>query len=378
MIVKSDGHGAYISGDAAYYLDKRERGFDRCLILLGADHHGYVGRMMALCAAFGDEPGRQPRDPHRPDGQPAQRRRSRCGWASAPAPSSRCDDLVDAIGVDAARYALARYPSDTNHRHRPRPVGEGRPATTRSSTCSTPTPGVASILRNAADLGCSSPDVAPRRCSPTRRRASCCARSPSSRASSRPRPSCASRTGWRATSRTPPRRTTGSTTPAGCCRWATRSRTDLHRARLLLVEATRDRARQRPRPARRLRARADVSRAHPRGRLGARRRRPARARLAARARRRQRPGPAAVVVDRAQGRRRPRGRRGAAARAGRRASARRRTSSTRPTSGPARAPSATRSPATTSTTPARRSCARRSRAGSPRRGSASTSAPTAS
>ena len=46
-VVKSDGEGAYISGDLAYYLDKRERGFDRCLIMLGADHHGYVGRLMA-------------------------------------------------------------------------------------------------------------------------------------------------------------------------------------------------------------------------------------------------------------------------------------------------------------------------------------------
>ena len=64
------------------------------------------------------------------------------------------DDLVDAIGVDAARYALARYslatpPIDT----RPRPVDPGRPATTRSSTCSTRTPGSPSMLRNAADLG---------------------------------------------------------------------------------------------------------------------------------------------------------------------------------------------------------------------------------
>src|SRR5690606_40719799 len=57
VIIKSDGEGAYLSGDLAYYLDKRERGFDRCLIMLGADHHGYVGRMMAMCAAFGDEPG---------------------------------------------------------------------------------------------------------------------------------------------------------------------------------------------------------------------------------------------------------------------------------------------------------------------------------
>src|SRR4029079_19551249 len=57
VLVKSDGQPAYIAADLAYYLHKRERGFDRCLIVLGADHHGYVGRLMAMCAAFGDKPG---------------------------------------------------------------------------------------------------------------------------------------------------------------------------------------------------------------------------------------------------------------------------------------------------------------------------------
>src|SRR5690606_19208157 len=56
VIIKSDGQAAYIAGDLAYYLDKRERGFDRAIIMLGADHHGYIGRMMAMVAAFGDEP----------------------------------------------------------------------------------------------------------------------------------------------------------------------------------------------------------------------------------------------------------------------------------------------------------------------------------
>ncbi|MEN9603832.1 MAG: hypothetical protein RL545_521, partial [Actinomycetota bacterium] len=57
VVLKSDGDAAYIAGDLAYYLDKRSRGFDRCIYMLGADHHGYVPRMMAMCAAFGDEPG---------------------------------------------------------------------------------------------------------------------------------------------------------------------------------------------------------------------------------------------------------------------------------------------------------------------------------
>jgi arginyl-tRNA synthetase len=112
VIIKSDGQGAYLSGDLAYYLDKRERGFDRCLIMLGADHHGYVARMMAMCAAFGDEPGRnleiligQMVNLLR-DGEP-MRMSKRAGTVVA------IDDLVDAVGVDAGRYALARYSSDS-------------------------------------------------------------------------------------------------------------------------------------------------------------------------------------------------------------------------------------------------------------------------
>ncbi|MFD2079115.1 arginyl-tRNA synthetase [Actinopolymorpha cephalotaxi] len=112
VIIKSDGNGTYISGDVAYYLDKRERGFDRCLMMLGADHHGYVGRMNAVCAAFGDTPGVNLEFligqmvnllSH---GQPL-RMSKRAGTAIT------LDDLVDAIGVDAARYALARYSCDS-------------------------------------------------------------------------------------------------------------------------------------------------------------------------------------------------------------------------------------------------------------------------
>ena len=47
----------YFAGDVAYYLDKRRRGADAAIYLLGADHHGYIGRMMAMCEAFGDKPG---------------------------------------------------------------------------------------------------------------------------------------------------------------------------------------------------------------------------------------------------------------------------------------------------------------------------------
>ena len=101
VIIRSNGQPAYLSGDLAYYLDKRERGFDRCFIMLGADHHGYVGRMMAMCAAFGDEPGKnleiligQMVNLLR-DGQPL-RMSKRAGTVVT------IDDLVEAIGVDAA------------------------------------------------------------------------------------------------------------------------------------------------------------------------------------------------------------------------------------------------------------------------------------
>ncbi len=112
VIIKSDGDHAYIAGDIAYYLDKRERGFDQCLYMLGADHHGYVPRMMALCAAFGDEPGKnleiligQMVNLVR-DGEPV-RMSKRAGTVVT------MEDLVSVVGVDAARYALARSSIDS-------------------------------------------------------------------------------------------------------------------------------------------------------------------------------------------------------------------------------------------------------------------------
>ena len=107
VIIKSDGDAAYIAGDIAYYQNKRARGFDRCIYMLGADHHGYVPRMMALCAAFGDEPGvnmeiliGQLVSLVR-GGEPV-RMSKRAGNVVT------MEDLVDAVGVDAARYALTR------------------------------------------------------------------------------------------------------------------------------------------------------------------------------------------------------------------------------------------------------------------------------
>ncbi len=113
VIVRSNGQPAYISGDLAYYLNKRERGFDRSIIMLGADHHGYVQRMMAACAAFGDEPGVNleiliGQMVNLVSGGEPVRMSKRAGTIV------RMDDLVDAVGVDAGRYALVRSSSDSN------------------------------------------------------------------------------------------------------------------------------------------------------------------------------------------------------------------------------------------------------------------------
>jgi arginyl-tRNA synthetase len=112
VLRKSDGEWTYFAADSAYYLDKRERGFDRLVMLLGADHHGYIGRMRAMAACFGDDPERtleiligQLVNLVK-DGEPL-RMSKRAGRVVT------IEDLVESIGVDAARYALARYSSDS-------------------------------------------------------------------------------------------------------------------------------------------------------------------------------------------------------------------------------------------------------------------------
>lgn len=151
VVIKSDGNAAYISGDLAYYLDKRERGFDKVVIMLGADHHGYIGRLMAMCACFGDKPGENLEILIGQlvnlvkDGQPLKMSK-RAGTVLT------IDDLVDAVGNDAGRYALIRSSSDSMididldllARHtNDNPVFYVQYAHAR----------VSSLLRNAADLG---------------------------------------------------------------------------------------------------------------------------------------------------------------------------------------------------------------------------------
>jgi arginyl-tRNA synthetase len=112
VYIRGNGDFTYFAADCAYYLDKRSRGFTKIVIVLGADHHGYVERLRAIAACFGDDPD-QTLDiligqlvslvRH---GQPL-RMSKRAGTVVT------IDDIVGAIGVDAARYALARYSLDS-------------------------------------------------------------------------------------------------------------------------------------------------------------------------------------------------------------------------------------------------------------------------
>ncbi len=111
VVIKSDGSPAYVAADIAYYLDKRERGFDLCIYMLGADHHGYIARLKAIATSLGEDPATvevligQMVNLVR-DGQPV-RMSKRAGTVIT------LDDLVEAIGVDAARYSLIRSSVDT-------------------------------------------------------------------------------------------------------------------------------------------------------------------------------------------------------------------------------------------------------------------------
>ena len=112
VLVKSDGSYTYFSSDTAYYINKRERGSDICIYMLGADHHGYVGRLKATAACAGDNPEY---NIHVLIGQLVKimeggeevKLSKRAGTIIT------LEELVEKVGVDAARYTLIRYPVDT-------------------------------------------------------------------------------------------------------------------------------------------------------------------------------------------------------------------------------------------------------------------------
>ena len=112
VMIKSDGTFAYFASDSAYYVSKRERGFNLCIYMLGADHHGYVGRIKALAACAGNDPEK---DVEVLIGQMVKiiedgaelKLSKRAGTIIT------LEELVEKVGTDAARYTLIRFPTDT-------------------------------------------------------------------------------------------------------------------------------------------------------------------------------------------------------------------------------------------------------------------------
>jgi arginyl-tRNA synthetase len=151
VLIRANGEKTYLAADAAYYINKRERGFDKCIYMLGADHHGYVNRLKAIAACAGDDPDF---NVEVLIGQLVSLVR-----AGAPVRLSKragniitLDELVEAVGVDAARYTLARSSTDSpltldieeiTKTSNENPVFYVQYAHAR----------IASLLRNAAELG---------------------------------------------------------------------------------------------------------------------------------------------------------------------------------------------------------------------------------
>ena len=151
VLIKADGELTYFASDTAYYVDKRARGFDLAIYLLGADHHGYVNRLRAVAACAGDDMDANVEVligqlvTMMRDGEEI-RMSKRAGTIVT------LEDLVEEVGVDAARYSLIRYPVDSPlnldldllvQRTSDNPVFYVQYAHAR----------VSSVLRNAADLG---------------------------------------------------------------------------------------------------------------------------------------------------------------------------------------------------------------------------------
>ncbi len=151
VLVKADGELTYFASDTAYYVDKRARGFDICIYLLGADHHGYVNRLRAVAACAGDDPDY---NIEVVIGQMVKMMRAgeEVKLSKRAGNIVTLEDLVEEVGVDAARYSLIRYPADSPltldldllvSRTNDNPVYYVQYAHAR----------ISSVLRNGADLG---------------------------------------------------------------------------------------------------------------------------------------------------------------------------------------------------------------------------------
>lgn len=159
VVVRSNGDYSYFASDTAYYVDKRERGFDICIYLLGADHHGYIGRLRAMAACTGDDPDFNIEVPIGQlvkivKGGEEVKLSKRAGTMVTLA------DVVGLAGVDPLRYTLSRYPADSpltvdieqiTRQASDNPVFYVQYAHAR----------LASILRNATELGIDKGELEP-------------------------------------------------------------------------------------------------------------------------------------------------------------------------------------------------------------------------
>jgi arginyl-tRNA synthetase len=112
VLVKTNGNWTYFAADCAYYLDKRSRGFSKIVMILGADHHGYVGRLKAMAACFGDDPDETIEILI---GQLVNliQRGQQIKMSKRAGDLVTLDGLIDTVGTDAGRYALARSNIDS-------------------------------------------------------------------------------------------------------------------------------------------------------------------------------------------------------------------------------------------------------------------------
>jgi arginyl-tRNA synthetase len=151
VLIKADGEYTYFASDTAYYVDKRARGFDLNIYLLGADHHGYVNRLRAVAACAGDD---MDANIEVLIGQLVKITRGgeEVKLSKRAGNIVTLEELVEEVGVDAARYTLTRYPADSpltldletiTRQTNDNPVFYVQYAHAR----------ISSVLRNAAELG---------------------------------------------------------------------------------------------------------------------------------------------------------------------------------------------------------------------------------
>ncbi|QEA29189.1 arginine--tRNA ligase [Microbacterium sp. PI-1] len=108
VIRRSNGEYTYFAADAAYYLNKGDRGFQNKIYLLGADHHGYVHRLKAIAGAAGEDPEK---NVEVLIGQMVSINGARLSKRAGNI--IEMDDLLDWLGTDALRYSLERSPADS-------------------------------------------------------------------------------------------------------------------------------------------------------------------------------------------------------------------------------------------------------------------------